>query len=132
MKKWIRVGLIVLPAALCAVAFAVCSRPPAPREIPAGTETERLAFLASCGMEGELVSTVRITVPQADGIFADYAAMQRIQQLPLTAHIGEPAAVYTYTLHGSSLRAELLCAGDVLIGAQLYLPEEAGIMPILS
>lgn len=131
MKKWIRAVLIVLPAAVCAGAFALRGRPPEPREIPAGTEEERLAFLASCGREGEIIATQRITVPAEDGIFADYAALQRLQQLPLAAHIGEQATVYTYALRGSSLRAELICAGDVLVGAQLYFPEDPGMLPLV-
>lgn len=130
MRKPVKMLLAVLPAVIGAGVFILCSRPEPMREIPAGTEDERLAFLRSCGIEGELLSEQRVTVPGEDAVFADYAALQRMQRLPLAAHIGEAAAVYTYSIAGSSLRAELLCAGDQLIGAQLYLPEEAQGMPL--
>ena len=132
MKRPLKVLLAVLPAVVGAGVLFLCSRPETMREIPAGTEDERLAFLSSCGIAGELLSEQHVTVPGEDGAFADYAALQRVQRLPLASHTGEAAAVYTYGIAGSSLRAELLCAGDRLIGAQLYLPEEARAMPLGS
>ncbi|MCR4644256.1 MAG: DUF4830 domain-containing protein [Oscillospiraceae bacterium] len=130
MKKLAKAGLAVLPAAVFAAVFILCSRPEQRPDIPAKTEDERLAYLASCGIEGELLSEHLVTVPGEDAVFADYLALQELQKLPLAAHTGEAATVYTYRIAGSSLRAELLCAGDVLIGAQLYLPEEAQGMPL--
>lgn len=132
MKRWVRVVLTALPGAAAAAIWLWCCRTPEMRSIPAGTEAERLAFLASCGMEGILAGTQHVTVPGEDAAFARYAALQKIQRLPLAAHTGEQGTVYTYAVADSSLRVELLCAGDVLIGAQMYLPEEAQGMPLSS
>ena len=132
MKKWGKAGLAVLPGALCLVAWLWLSRPPETRQIPAGTEDERLAFLSTCGMEGALLSEQHVTVPGEDAAFTRYIALQRLQSLPLGAHTGEQGTVYTYSIAGSSLRAELLCADGLLIGAQMYLPEDGSMLPLLS
>ena len=132
MQRWMKAGLAVLPGALCLGIWLWMSRPPEPKMIPAGTEDERLAFLNSLGIEGMLLSEQRVTVPGEDAVFADFAALQRLQMLPLAAHTGEAGTVYTYRIAGSSFRAELLCADGLLIGAQLYLPEEAQGMPLLA
>ena len=131
MNRWGKAGLAVLPGILFLGIWFWVSRPPEARQIPAGSEDERLALLASCGIGGVLISEQHITVPDEDAVFADYIALQRVQQLPLTAHTGEAGTVYTYSIAGSSLRAELLCTDTLLIGAQLYLPEEAKMLPLL-
>ena len=131
MNRWGKAGLAVLPGLLFLGIWFWAGKPPETKQIPAGTEDERLAFLASCGITGQLLSEQHITVPGEDAIFADYIALQRLQQLPLAAHTGEAGTVYTYIIDSSSLRAELLCTDTLLIGAQLYLPEEGQGMPLL-
>ncbi|MBR3631237.1 MAG: DUF4830 domain-containing protein [Oscillospiraceae bacterium] len=130
MNRWGKAGLALLPGAVCLAVWLWLSRPPEPRQIPAATEDERLAFLSSHGLEGTLLSEQHVTVPGEDAVFADYLALQRLQALPLTAYTGRQGTVYTYSVAGSSFRAELLCAEGMLIGAQLYLPEEAKGMPL--
>ena len=130
MKKAVKAILLVIPAAACTVALLFHARKPEPLTIPAATETERTAFLRSCGWDASLFATQTVIVPDEDAVYTDYAALQRVQNLPLDRFAGKRAVLYTYTLRDSSLCAELLTADGVLIGAQCYLPEQPQPLPV--
>lgn len=120
MKKYI---FLLIPAAIIIAVVCCHQRTPALPSVPAATEEQRIAFLRSEGWEAAPIGTQAVTIPQPDGIYADYAALQAQQQLPLTEYIGQPAMLYTYALSGTDLVAELLTADGILIGAQCYDPE---------
>lgn len=126
MKHCLKYILILPPIALCAAALILSHReqPPQTLTIPAAAEPERIAYLRSQGWEGELLSSQAVIVPQEDAVYAEYAGLQRRQQLPLYAYTGKRAVVYTYALENTELYAELLTADGILIGAQCYSPEE--------
>ncbi len=130
MKKAVKAVLLTVPVLFCAGALLLHSQRPEPLTIPAATETERTAFLRSCGWDASLFATQTVIVPGEDTIYHDYAALQRVQNLPLDRFTGERAMLYTYTLRDSSLCAELLIADGELIGAQCYLPEQPQPLPV--
>lgn len=130
MKKAVKALVFAIPAAACAVILLTHARKPEPLTIPAATETQRSAFLHSCGWDASLLDVQNVIVPVEDSVYTDYAALQRVQNLPLHRFAGERATLYTYTLRDSSLCAELLTADGVLIGAQCYLPEQPQPLPI--
>lgn len=132
MKKAVKAILLTVPILLCAGLLLFRSKKAEPLTIPAATETERIAFLRSCGWDASLFSSQTVIVPDEDDTYADYMALQHIQNLPLTRFTGERAVLYTYTLQGSSLCAELLTADGVLIGAQCYLPEQPQPLPVMK
>ena len=128
MKRIFRYLLVLPPAVLCmaAVILSHRSREPQAVKIPASTEADRAAYLLSQGYEGEQINSRAVRIPQTtDGAYADYAALQIAQHLPLSDYAGERAVLYTYALVESELRAELLTADGILIGAQCYVPEDS-------
>ena len=131
MKRIFRYLLVLPPALLCLAAVALCHRADAPAmlTVPAATEEERSAFLFSKGWQGELIASQAVRIPQSmDGAYANYAALQTYQHLPLADYAGERAVLYTYALQDSVCRAELLTADGILIGAQCYVPEDGAVL----
>ncbi len=93
--------------------------------IPAGTDAERLLYLFAQGHKGRETAAQEIVIPDADDpVFADYAAMQAEQGLPVTEYAGQPAVRYVYALEQSELCAELLVSDGVLVGAMCCDPSE--------
>ena len=127
MKKY---SLLLIPAAVIIALVCCHQNTPVLPSIPAATEDQRIAFLRSEGWEGPPIGTQTITIPQPDGIYADYAALQAQQQLPLTEYIGQQEMLYTYALKGTDLIDELLTAEGVLIGAQCYDPQLLCSQPV--
>lgn len=121
-------SMICLLAAVPLVILAVCwfSHPvPAKADIPAGSEAERLAWLASQGLSCVPVAEAPVTIPaDVRSVPADYAALQETLGLPFASHAGEDGMLYTYYTEGSDppFYAELLTADGVLVGAQGYHP----------
>lgn len=115
--KWRYLVLGGIGIALCAGLFWF-GKPAEVSGIPAGTEDERLLYLFSQGFKGRELSAQEIVVPElSDVVFADYAAMQEMQGLPVGAYCGRSAVRYVYELEQTELCAELLVADKVLIGA---------------
>ena len=93
--------------------------------IPAATETDRQLWLFAQGYKGREISAEEIVVPDPeDPVFADYAAMQAEQGLPLDRYAGQPAVRCIYELEQTPLYAELLVSDGVLIGAMCCDPAE--------
>lgn len=129
MKRCLKYLLAVPPLLLCAAAvcFSHSNTQGKHLKIPAATESERLSWLASQGLEAERLSSQAVTIPMDfGGTYAAYAALQAAQLLPLTAYAGERAVCTTYEIRESEplMYAELLTADGILIGAQCYHPEE--------
>jgi hypothetical protein len=129
MKHYLKLKylLVLPPLVLCGAAICLCHRQsPVRKEITAATENDRTAWLALQGWEAELLTSEAVTIPtDFSGTYADYAAMQEQQQLPLSLYKGERAVRYTYLLKNTEpvLYAELLTAEGLLIGVQYYSPE---------
>ncbi len=106
-------------------------------EIAASSEADRLAFLQAEGFSDcRLLSTEEIQLPTAaDGAYADYAALQETQHLPLSAHFGESVTQYTYAQSSAAqdtLRVELLVdENQMLVGAMQYDVETRAMQAIL-
>ncbi len=129
MKRCIKYLLAVPPLLICAAAVCFSHSNPHSKhlKIPAATESERLSWLASQGLEAEKLTSQAVTVPMDfSGVYAAYAALQTSQLLPLAAYAGERAVCTTYEIRESEplMYAELLTADGILIGAQCYHPEE--------
>ncbi len=127
MKRLIRYLLILPPALLCCIAVILSHQKKAPAAdlIRAATESDRSAWLMLQGWHGELLQSRAVTIPyEITEIYAEYAALQTRQRLPLMQYAGKHGIVYTYQLEDSGLYAELLTADGILIGAQCYQPGE--------
>jgi hypothetical protein len=118
-RYWVFAGMGV---ALCAGLWWFAT-PDEPSGIPAGTGEERMLYLFAQGFKGREQSVQEITVPDvSDVVFADYAALQAAQGLPLAEYSGKPAVRYVYTLEQTDFYAELLVADSILIGAMCCNP----------
>ena len=125
--KHIRKFLLFLPPVILCGAAVTLSRKPEHSCIPAGTEEERRAYLYHCGLQGEAAGSCTVMIPQKfTGIYADYAALQQQQGLPLAEYAGETAVVYTYQLEKDY--AEFLVTDGILAGAHRCSPEGAEIL----
>lgn len=129
MKHFIRYMLIAPPLLICAAALCLSHRSPAQTflNIPAAAEEERLQWLAMQGIQAEPLYSETVMIPsEFDEIYADYAALQEEQMLPLSEYAGKSVSSITYEITDSDplMYAELLTADGILIGAQCYLPEE--------
>lgn len=100
----------------------LCTKKP-PDGIPAVTDTDRQIYLFTQGWKAEETCIREVCIPDADDpVFAEYAALQEQQGLPLAAFTGQTATRYTYRLAQSELCAELLCADGIVIGAARFDP----------
>lgn len=134
MKRIFKYLLIAPPVLLCAAALYLSHWTPAQThpDIPASTEEERLSWLAVQGIDAEPIASQAAVIPSDfGGIYAEYAALQETQGLPLAEYAGESAVCTTYLVKGHEplLYAELLTADGILIGAQCYAPEESRCLP---
>ena len=133
MKRFLKYLLILPPAVLCCIAVILShqKRMPAADEIRAAAESDRSAWLMLQGWKGELLHSRPVTVPyEITDTFADYAALQTRQRLPLMQYAGKHGVLYTYRPENSDLYAELLTADGMLVGAQCYEPETGRMLNI--
>ncbi len=129
MHRRFKYLLILPPLFLCILAVRLChTGTDAMQEIPAVTEEDQHRWLAAQGIQAERIRAQTVTIPQEfTGNYADYAALQKQQQLPLSAYAGKQAACVTYEIRDSvpPMYTELLIADGILIGAQCYVPENS-------
>ena len=126
-RYWVLAGMGIV---LCAGVWWLAS-PDELSGIPAGTEEERMLYLFAQGFKGREQSAQEIIVPDcSDAVFADYAALQTAQGLPLEQCSGKPAVRYVYELEQTNLYAELLVADGMLIGAMCCNPAKHEILAI--
>ncbi len=128
MKRRIRyLPILLIPLFCMFLAVFLHYRNPA-QEIPAETQAQQLEWLTAQGIEARQAQTQQITIPtDFSGNYANYAALQEQQQLPLRKYAGKPAICVTYHIENSAqpMCAELLVADGILIGAQCYAPERS-------
>lgn len=123
--------LLILPAAVFLGVGVLLMQPGTPEGICAAQETDREIYLFTQGWKGEQIAAQEVIVPDGqDAVFADYAALQTAQGLPLSDYAGHSAVRYTYRLRDAPLYAELLTADGILIGAACYDPETHVLLPI--
>ena len=135
MKRYVKYLLIAPPLVFCAAAVCLSrsNSRDTQQEIPAVTEDQQLQWLAMQGLQAEMLHSEQVTVPfDLGGNYADYAALQESQQLPLSAYAGRNASRFTYEITDSDplMYAELLTADGILIGAQCYRPEDGQVLTI--
>lgn len=96
---------------------------PEPLCITLPDESAQIEFLAQHGFpESRCASAEAVQLPAAvDAAYADYAALQRAQQLPLEDFLGCAGTRYTYTSEASAHCTELLLdSSGRLLGAMQY------------
>lgn len=96
---------------------------PEPLCITLPDESAQIEFLAQHGFpESCCASAEAVQLPAAvDAAYADYAALQRAQQLPLEDFLGCAGTRYTYTSEASAHCTELLLdSSGRLLGAMQY------------
>ena len=125
--KYLKYVLIMPPLLLCLAALWWSHRN-VPAEIPAATETQRLQWLQAQGLAAEFLAFEMVEIPvDFSGNYADYAALQEMQEMPLADAAGKSGVLYTYQVADSEppLYAELLTADGILVGVQCYRPTES-------
>ena len=128
-------GLLLM---LLVVLSGCRSRESAP--IPAGTEEQRLAYLAQLGwaVEETPVETLDLLLPEKlSGEWADYAKLQKEQGLPFSDFAGQTVRRYTYTVTNypgieTGVQANLFICGDQLIGGDIISLGENGFQTGLA
>lgn len=99
--------------------------------IPAATVSQRKDFFASHGWEVEEVSNRDIVIPcDFTGEYAQYAAIQENQGLPLRKYTGQSGKLYIYGVKNYSpenkrMLAELIVC-DNIVAASLIYSEDGG------
>lgn len=126
------VAVAVLAAGACAaLCFLMRERSAAEPAVLYPDAYSREYYLNLCGWEVTLLTERTVTIPEAfNEVYARYNRLQERQGLPLAAHKGSPATLYTYSVdnYGGAVpvRAELLICEDLLVGAGLYSTEQGG------
>ena len=137
--------VLALGVALCAVILLVSAadcRAAAVRRGLVRSEADCISYLSSLGWEteAETVSCRDSVLPRTfDGVFADYAALQKQQGFDLSAWRGEPITIYTARVTnygafdgGGEVWATLLVHNGRVIGGDVHSTALGGFMHALS
>ena len=108
--------------------------------IPAGTDADRLAYLTGLGwtVEETPVETLDLLLPEKlKDDWANYAALQKEQDLPFADFAGQTVRRYTYTVTNypgipEGVQANLFVCGDQLIGGDIISLAENGFQTSLT
>ena len=108
--------------------------------IIAGTEEQRLAYLEGLGwaVEPQPVETMDLLLPETlEGEWADYAKLQKEQELPFADHAGQSVRRFTYTVTNypgipQGVQANLFICGETLIGGDIISLAENGFQTGLT
>lgn len=109
---------------------------PASAPVDASTVSRRIDYFASHGWEVEEISGKDITIPaDFSRNYAEYAAIQDKQGMPLREYAGRDAKVYTYQVKNynpdnTEMLAELLVCDDTAIASMVYSSEGLSIMSV--
>lgn len=89
-------------------------------------------YLNLCGWDVSLISSEEIRIPSRfEGVYSEYAALQKEQGFDLDSHKGCDAMRYTYSVNNygrDNVRAELILCENVLIAADIYENTPDGFM----
>ncbi len=105
------------------------------------TNSERVEFLNEQGwiVKPDPVSKEEVTVPSVfDGVYADYAALQREQGFDLEKYKGKPVTVIKYQVlnypdHPENVMATMMICDNRLIGGDISLAGDNGFTkPLIS
>lgn len=137
--------VLALGVALCAVILLVSAadcRSAAARRGLVRSEADCIDYLASLGWEtdAETVAFRDSVLPRTfDGVFADYAALQKQQGFDLSAWRGEPIVIYTARVTnygafegGGEVWATVLVHANRVIGGDIHSTALGGFMHTLS
>ena len=108
--------------------------------IAAGTEEQRLAYLTELGwtVDAQPIETMDLLLPEKlEGEWADYAKLQKEQDLPFDEFAGQSVRRYTYTVTNypgieKGVQANLFVCGDQLIGGDIISLAENGFQTGLA
>ena len=108
--------------------------------IPAGTDAQRLEYLTSLGwaVEEQPVETLDLLLPEKlTEDWADYARLQKEQNLPFSDFAGQSVKRYTYAVTNypgiaQGVQANLFVCGDQLIGGDIISLGENGFQTGLA
>lgn len=137
-KKGIKIILFLalVIAAIAAAAFWSKAKEETEADslLTMSSNAERVEFLNKQGwiVKPDPLSREEITVPSDfDGVYAEYAELQKSQGFGLEKYKGKPAAVYTYQVlnypdHPENVTATLVVSSDRLIAADVTLTGENG------
>lgn len=131
MKKKIICSAVIL--VICAGLFAVCmlkKQSPMEEQIILENKYSREAYLNIKGWDIEEISVEVIRVPENfDGIYKEYARVQKSQDLPLEKYKGQEAERFLYSIKNcgdDKVFAELLIRDNRLIAAAVIESREEG------
>ena len=128
LRKGVLAAGLATAAMLLALAFILpgCNAHQEDTPIPAATEEQRLAYLASLGwaVDSTPVETLDLQLPQQlDGDWATYARLQEEQGLPFLRCAGKQVRRYTYQVSNypgrKDVQANLYVCDDQIVGGDI-------------
>lgn len=137
-KKGIKICLFLtlIVAAIAAAAFwgKAKSETEADELLAMSSNAQRVEFLNKQGwiVKPDPLSREEITVPSDfEGVYAEYAALQKSQGFDLEKYKGKPAALFTYQVlnypnYPENVVATLVVSSDKLIGGDISMTGEGG------
>lgn len=144
-KKGSKAVLFLILAVIAAVAVFFFSKAKAESEademFTMSTNAERVEFLNEQGwiVKPDPVSKEEVVVPSVfEGVYADYAQLQKDQGFDLQKYMGETVLVVTYQVlnypqYPDNVTATMMLCNNRLIGGDVSLQEENGFIdPLIS
>lgn len=139
-KRVLLAAAAVLVLCVSAVFLLPGCRSKTAAPIPAGTEEQRLAYLADLGwaVNTTPVETLDLQLPQPlTEDWQEYATMQSEQGLPFADHAGQTVRRYTYTVTNypgipQGVQVNLYVCNDQLIGGDIISLSENGFQTGLA
>lgn len=137
-KKGIKIFLFLtlIVAAIAAVAFwgKAKAETEADELLTMSSNAQRVEFLNKQGwiVKPDPLSNEEITIPSDfEGVYAEYAALQKSQGFDLEKYKGKPAAVFTYQVlnypdHPDNVTATLVVVSDRLVAGDVSMTGEGG------
>lgn len=133
-KRALLAAIAVLVLSVSAALLLPGCRSKEEQPIPAGTEEQRLTYLADLGwaVNATPVETLDLQLPQPlTEDWAEYAQLQKEQGLPFSDYSGQSVRRYTYTVTNypgveKGVQVNLYVCGDHLIGGDIISLGENG------
>lgn len=139
-RRVVKILLIFALLLLLFLALRACRHSSPPPVIAAGTNEERIAYLASLGWEvnDQPIETLSVTLGETlEEPYLSYNDLQRSQGFDLTRYCGQTLSRYTYVVTNypdASLpcQADLYVCGGVLAAGDIVCTGENGFMAGLA
>lgn len=139
-KRALLAAIAVLVLSVSAALLLPGCRGKEEQPIPAGTEEQRLTYLADLGwaVNAAPVETLDLQLPQPlTEDWVAYAQLQKEQDLPFSDYSGQSVRRYTYTVTNypgveKGVQVNLYVCGDQLIGGDIISLGENGFQTGLA